>query len=140
MELRIAKLHKHATMPAYAHATDAGLDLYCVETVTVLPQQRVQVSTGIAMEIPDGYVGLIWDKSGISHTHGIKTVGGVIDAGYRGEIKIGVVNLSDTPYIFEAGHKVAQLLIQKIEQPTIVEVTQLSESDRGDNGFGSTGK
>lgn len=140
MELKIAKLHPDAIMPAYAHDTDAGMDLFCAEAITIAPQQRVQVSTGIAMEIPDGYVGLIWDKSGISHKHGIKTVGGVIDAGYRGEIKIGVVNMSDQSYTFEVGHKVAQLLIQKIEQPIIIEVNQLSESARGDNGFGSTGK
>jgi dUTP pyrophosphatase len=140
MELKIAKLHPQAVLPQYAHDTDAGMDLFCVETVSVAPQQRVQVSTGIAMEIPAGYVGLIWDKSGISHKHGIKTVGGVIDAGYRGEIKIGVINLSDRPYTFEVGHKVAQMLIQKVEQPTIIEVNQLSESDRGDKGFGSTGK
>lgn len=140
MELKIAKLHPQAVLPQYAHDTDAGMDLFCVETITVAPQERAQVSTGIAMEIPAGYVGLIWDKSGISHKHGIKTMGGVIDAGYRGEIKIGVVNLSGEAYTFEAGHKVAQLLIQKIEQPTIIEVDALSDSSRGVRGFGSTGK
>jgi len=140
MELRIQKLHPDAVMPAYAHHDDAGMDLFSIEDVVVLPQQRVQIATGIAMEIPEGHVGLIWDKSGVSHKGGIKTLGGVIDSGYRGEIKIGVVNLSDEPYVFEAGHKVAQLLIQRVEQPVIVEVETLTDSARGDNAFGSTGK
>lgn len=140
MEIKIKKLEPNAITPTYAHALDAGMDMYAVEVVTVAPGERVQVRTGIAMEIPDGYVGLVWDKSSLSHTHGLKTVGGVIDAGYRGEIKIGVINMSTVSYTFEVGHKVAQLLIQKIEQPTIITVDTLNDSSRGVGGFGSTGK
>lgn len=140
MELRIKKMHQDAVLPQYAHHDDAGMDLYVTESVTLQPGDRVQVATGIAMEIPEGYVGLIWDKSGLSHKHGMKTVGGVIDAGYRGEIKVGMINLSDESYTFETGHKVAQMLIQKVEQPIIVEVDTLEDSVRGENAFGSTGK
>lgn len=139
MKMQVKKLCEAAKIPAYAHATDAGMDLFSVETMVISPQERVQVHTGIAVAIPDGYVGLIWDKSGISHNAGLKVMGGVIDAGYRGEILVGVVNLSDTPYTVSVGDKITQMLIQKIEQPEIVEVATLTESDRGTQGFGSTG-
>jgi dUTP pyrophosphatase len=140
MELKIAKLHPDAKIPGFAHEGDAGMDLCAIETVTLAPRERAQIGTGIAMEIPEKHVGLIWDKSGLSHKYGIKTLGGVVDAGYRGEIKIGVINMSGEPYTFEAGYKVAQMLIQKIKRPDIVVVDELTESARGDNAFGSTGK
>jgi len=140
MEVKIQKLHTDAILPQYAHHDDAGMDFFAVENVALAPGERAQVPTGIAMEIPEGYVGLIWDKSGLSHRHGLKTLGGVIDAGYRGEVKIGVVNLGAEPYTIEAGHKVAQMLIQKVEQPTLTEVDSLQDSTRGENAFGSTGK
>ena len=140
MELKIKKIHPDAHLPEYAHAGDAGMDLYVPERVTLLPGERKSVGLGFALEIPDGYVGLIWDKSGLSHTHGIKSFGGVIDSGYRGEVHAGVMNLSDRSYVFEKGHKIAQLLIQKIEHPKIVKVKNLSKSDRGVKGFGSSGK
>jgi dUTP pyrophosphatase len=108
--------------------------------VEVLPQERKQIKTGIALEIPESCVGLIWDKSGLSHRHGIKTLGGVIDSGYRGEVMIGIINLSNTPYTFEKGHKVAQMIVQRIELVDIIEVEELTETERGDSGFGSTGK
>ena len=98
------------------------------------------VRTGIAAQIPEGYVGLVWDKSGIAIKEGIKTLGGVIDSGYRGEILVGMINLGDKDYVFETGHKLAQLLIQKVEHIEVVEVRELSETPRGKGGFGSTGK
>jgi len=140
MELKIKKLHPNAKVPTYAHHGDAGFDLYAIESVSIPVGARVLVGTGIAIEIPDGYVGLIWDKSGLSMVHGLKNLGGVIDAGYRGEIKAGVVNLSDEDYTITAGHKVAQMLIQKVERADIKEVTELSDTSRGHGGFGSTGK
>ena len=140
MHLNIKKLHPDAKIPTYAHQGDAGFDLFATETVTIPIGARVLVGTGIAMEIPDGYVGLIWDKSGLSIKHGLKNLGGVIDAGYRGEIKAGVVNLSDEDYTVVVGHKVAQMLIQKVERAEIVEVDELSDTTRGHGGFGSTGK
>lgn len=140
MEIRIKRLNEYATLPQYAHSDDAGFDVYAVEEVTLAPGERAAVPTGIALEIPSGYVGLVWDKSGLSMKHGLKTLGGVIDAGYRGEVKIGVVNLSNEPYTFERGHKVAQMLIQKVEHPNLSEVAELSDTARGEGGFGSTGK
>ncbi len=119
---------------------DAGIDLYALNTVTLKPLERTTIATGICLEIPLGYVGLIWDKSGIAIKEGIKTLGGVIDAGYRGEILIGVINLSNQEYTFEPGHKVAQILIQKIENFEIIESQELSDTSRGQSGFGSTGK
>lgn len=140
MELKIIKLHPDAKIPTYAHHGDAGFDLYAVESVTILAGARVLVGTGVAMEIPDGYVGLIWDKSGLAINHGLKNLGGVIDAGYRGEIKAGVINLSDEDYTITAGHKIAQMLIQKVERAEIKEVAELTNTARGHGGFGSTGK
>lgn len=140
MEIKVKKLHKDAKLPTYAHHGDAGFDLFSIESVNIPVGARVLVGTGVAIEIPDGYVGLIWDKSGLSMVHGLKNLGGVIDAGYRGEIKAGVVNLSDEDYTITAGHKVAQMLIQKVERADIKEITDLSDTSRGHGGFGSTGK
>ncbi|PIN73897.1 dUTP diphosphatase [Candidatus Woesearchaeota archaeon CG10_big_fil_rev_8_21_14_0_10_45_16] len=137
--LKIKKLHPDAVLPAYANPGDAGMDLYANETVEVKPQQRYLVSTGISMAIPHGYVGLIWDKSGIAAKTGLKTMGGVVDSSYRGEVKIIVHNLSQESYLVEKGKKVAQMLIQPVEQRAIVEVDLLEETQRGDGGFGSTG-
>jgi len=139
MELRIQKLHPEATIPAYAHEGDAGLDLCASKAVSIAPGVREQVSTGLAVAIPEGYVGLIWDKSGVSHKGGIKTLGGVVDAGYRGEVLVGIYNTSDAPYVFNVGDKVAQILIQPIVRPTITEVQMLDATTRGKGGFGSTG-
>ncbi len=140
MKIKIKKLHPDAVIPRYAHHDDAGMDLYSVEPFELEPGERKSVPLGIAVEIPEGYVGLIWDKSGLSHKYGIKNFGGVIDAGYRGEIHAGIMNLSDKFFSFEKGHKIAQLLVQKIEQAEFEEVTELSESVRGEGRFGSTGK
>ncbi len=139
MKLQVVRLTESAKMPHFAHESDAGMDLFCSELVTISPQERVQIKTGIALAIPDGHVGLIWDKSGLSHRYGLKTVGGVIDAGYRGEILVGMVNLSDTAHTFSVGDKIAQMLIQKVEHPDIEEVFTLDETVRGAKGFGSTG-
>ncbi len=139
MQLRIKKLHPDATLPTFAHVTDAGMDLCTTEPVTIMPGESAAVPTGIAMAIPEGYVGLIWDKSGVAIKRHIKTKAGVIDAGYRGEIFIGVFNIGAEPQVFNVGDKVAQILIQKIEQPTLVEVDELDDTPRGTGAFGSTG-
>ncbi len=140
MNLKIKRLSPDIPLPSYAKLCDAGFDLVARESVTISPGERIQVPTGIALEIPEGYVGLVWDKSGLSQKHGLKTLGGVVDSGYRGEVLVGVVNLSTETYTFAKGHKVAQMLIQKVEQAVITEVEVLSESERGSAGFGSTGK
>ncbi len=139
MKLEVKKLHDKARLPAFAHASDAGMDLCASETITILPGERAQIPTGIAFAIPEGFVGLIWDKSGISQKNGLKSLGGVIDAGYRGEVFVGLYNTSDTAHAFNVGDKVAQILIQKIEQPEIIEVTELGQTERGEGAFGSTG-
>ncbi len=140
LSLQIQRLDPEVPLPSYGHDDDAACDLYARDEVTIQPGERVQVPTGLAMAIPEGYAGFVWDKSGLSHKHGLKTVGGVIDAGYRGEVQVGVVNLSDTPYTYEKHHKVAQLVVQRIEHVSIEEVDSLDDTKRGVAGFGSTGK
>ena len=139
MTIKIKKLEATATLPNYAHPGDAGMDFYANETVTISPNERKIISTGIAMAIPQGYVGLVWDKSGLASNHGLKTMAGVIDASYRGEIKILLHNLSNKPYLVEKGNKIAQMLIQPVEQREVVEVEDLNDTSRGADGFGSTG-
>ncbi len=139
MQLKIKKLCD-VIVPSYAHPGDAGLDLYAAEAITILPGEKKAVPTGIAMEIPEGFVGLIWDKSGIAIKEGMKTLGGVVDSGYRGEVLVGIINLSNKAYTFEKNHKVAQMVIQKKELVSVEEVTELSDTARGEGGFGSTGK
>ncbi len=139
MKLFIKKLRNDARLPTRAHDDDAGIDLYACGEHKVPPHATAMIPAGIALEIEEGYVGLIWDKSSIG-SKSMKTLGGVIDAGYRGEITVMVHNLNDEPYTFENGNKVGQMLIQKVEFPEIIEVTELSESKRGTGGFGSTGK
>ena len=121
MTIKIKKLNSDAIVPKYAKPGDAGMDFYANETVTLAPGERKVVPTGIAMAIPSCYVGLIWDKSGLASKHGLKTMAGVIDSGYRGEIKILVHNLSDTSYIVKKGNKVAQMLIQPVTQREVQE-------------------
>ncbi len=139
MKLKIKKLHSDAVFPSYAKKGDAGMDIFASETLTLNPGERGLVKTGISMEFPEGYVFLVWDKSGISTKGGVTTIAGVIDSGYRGELQIAVINLGQEPYTFEKGKKVAQGLIQPIVQAEIEEVSELSDSSRGEGGFGSTG-
>ena len=139
MKIQIKKLNSKAKLPEYAHLGDAGMDLFSVESVTIKPGEKVVCQTGIAMKIPDGYVGLIWDKSGIASKGGVKTMGGVIDSGYRGEVRVVLQNLSKEDYNIKEGDKIAQMLIQKVESPQIEEVEELDDTERGEGGFGSTG-
>jgi dUTP pyrophosphatase len=140
MQLQIKKLHPDAKLPSFAHATDAGMDLCTTETFILQPQAHRKVPTGLAFAIPPGYVGLLWDKGGVSMVRHIKTMGGVLDSDYRGELHIGIVNLGTEAQEFSIGDKIAQLLIQKVEHPEIVEVVELDETGRGEGRFGSTGK
>jgi len=140
IKIQIKKVEKDAKIPDQPYNTDAGFDLYAAKHIEIGPGEKGTVKTGIALAIPVGHVGLIWDKSGIAMKGGLKTLGGVIDAGYRGEVIVGIANLSETKCIFEKGDKVAQMLIQKIETPELEEVDELYETDRGDKGFGSSGK
>jgi dUTP pyrophosphatase len=140
MTVKVKRLSETARLPAYAREGDAGMDIYADETVTILPGERHLVKTGISMSFPHGHAGLIWDKSGIAGKHGLKTIGGVIDEGFRGEVRVAVHNLSNEPYLVETGKKVAQMLVQEVRQKEIVEVSELDNNTaRGEGSFGSTG-
>ncbi len=137
--IQLKKLNNDAVLPCYAHLSDAGMDFFACESVVIKSGERGVIATGIAMAIPAGYVGLIWDKSGMAAKHGLKTMAGVIDSGYRGEVKIVVHNLSAIDYQVNAGEKVAQMLIQPVVQLPLLEVEELDSTSRGVGGFGSTG-
>ncbi len=137
--LSIKKLHPEAKIPTRAFTDDAGLDLVTVETHTLAPGEGKIFKTGMAIAIDPGFVGLIWDRSSMGK-RGIKTLGGVIDAGYRGEVGVILWNLSRDNQEIKAGERIAQLLIQSIATPQTVEVSVLDETDRKAGGFGSSGK
>ena len=142
IKIKVKKLHKDAIIPHYNREGDAGMDLYAVEDVILWPNEPVAVSTGLSIELPQGYVALVWDKSGLSLREGIKTMAGVMDSNYRGEYKIVLLNTTSQYYYLDKGDKIAQLLIQpvmKAEVEELKEGEQLSETTRGSNGFGSTG-
>jgi len=139
MKVHFRRIDAKATIPTYAHKSDAGLDVYSIESIILEPGVPTQVRTGIASEFDAGYVALVWDKSGISMKLGVTVLGGVIDAGYRGEWIIGLINLTDTPQTIVAGSKIAQVLFQRVERADIDEAVELSSSARGTDGFGSTG-
>lgn len=139
MILKVKKLHPEARLPKYATPGDAGMDLFALGTFTFAPGTSKTIATGIAVEIPEGYVGLIWDKSGLGSI-GLKVMGGVIDSSYRGEIKVRLMHTGTAYHEFNTGDKVAQMLIQPLICADIVESSMLSESKRGSKGFGSTGK
>lgn len=138
MLLKVKKLNSSAILPKYAHKGDAGLDLFSCEDTVLYPGESKMVSTGISTEFPEGYVALIWDKSGVAAS-GIKTMGGVIEHTYRGEYKVVMLNTGKNPYPVKKGQKIAQLLIQPIVTTQVEEVRELGESIRGDGAFGSTG-
>ncbi len=139
MILKVKKLHPDAIVPKYAHEGDAGLDLFSIEDLEISPGEKKLISTGISIEIPKNYVGLVWDKSGMAANHNLHTLAGVIDSGYRGEVKIVLMNLGKESKQIEKSQKIAQLLIQPIETAGIQEVLELSDTSRGEGGFGSSG-
>lgn len=126
-------------MPSYAHPGDIGLDLFSMETITIPPMGHHRFWHGFALEFPEGYGAIIMDKGSISKA-GLHHMGGVYDAGYRGEYNTHLVNLSDEPYTFEEGDKVSQLVIMPIAIVELEETDTLSDSARGEGMFGSTGK
>jgi len=139
MKIKIKKLSGDAKLPCYAHKGDAGMDLYSNESKTINPAERQIINTGVSIEIPEGYVGLIKDKSGLSANNGLTILAGVIDSSYRGEYSVVVLNTSKEKYEVKQGQKIAQLLILPIMNPEIKEVNELENSSRGEDGFGSTG-
>lgn len=140
--LKIVRIRDGVPMPKYDLDGDAGFGLYVGERLILASGERASINTGYKMEIPEGCVGIIYERSGLSFKHGIITYGNVIDSGYRGEIHVGVMNLGKEDYVFEPGNKVAQMIIHSYEEVKFKEVSdgELSVSDRGERGFGSTGK
>lgn len=139
--LQVQRLDPELPLPAYAHPGDAGLDLRAREAVTLAPGARAVVPTGVAVAVPPGCVGLVHPRSGLAARCGVALVNapGTIDSGYRGEVKVILVNLGDAPVTVEAGDRVAQLLLQQVGRATVSEVEDLESTDRGSGGFGSTG-
>lgn len=142
MRIEIQRLDCGLPLPAYAREGDAGLDLYAAATVTLSPGARAAVGTGIAVAIPPGCAGFVLPRSGLALRHGLSLVNtpGLIDAGYRGEIRVILINHDrDAPVTIARGDRIAQLVIQRVETADLVEVEQLSSTARGAEGFGSTG-
>jgi dUTP pyrophosphatase len=137
MKIKAKKLNKDAIVPTHLLHGDAGLDLHSIEDVSLAPGERFAVPTGLAFELPEGYVALIWDKSGLALRDGIKTMGGVIEYTYRGEYKVIILNTSSKDFHIKKGDKIAQMLVQPIMSVDVEEVDTLSESERGTHGFGS---
>ena len=142
IEIEFTLLHDLAQAPRYAHPGDAGADLVCVEDVKLAPGERALVATGLAIALPDGYVGLVHPRSGLAIKQGIGIVNtpGTIDSGYRGELKICLINLDANESVqLPAGSRIAQLVIQEVINATFTQVETLNETARSDGGFGSTG-
>lgn len=133
------KLEEWAYMPERAHSTDAGADLRSPRDVIVMPNGSVVIDTGVHIELPPNTVGMIKSKSGLNVNHGI-TSEGVVDVGYTGSIRVKLYNHSDKPYYFEAGDKISQLVIMPILTPDFELVDDLEETERGEKGFGSSGR
>jgi len=142
VEVLIRRLDPGLPVPARAHPGDAGVDLYAVADAELAPGERVIVPTGIAIALPDGYAAFVHPRSGLAARHGITLVNapGTVDAGYRGEIKVALLNTdSRSAFRLRRGDRIAQLIIQRVEFPVFVEVAALPGSVRGDGGYGSTG-
>ena len=139
MKLKLKKLREDAKLFSYAYEGDAGLDMYSCEDAVIKAGERAVIKTGIAMALEKEYVALVWDKSGLAVKKGIKTMAGVIDSGYRGEVGVVLLNTSKEDFKIEKHDKIAQILIQRIQSAEIEEVTSLDETSRGEGGFGSTG-
>jgi dUTP pyrophosphatase len=141
IELAVQRLDPELPLPSYAHPGDAGLDLVAAADVALEPGGRAAVPTGLVVAVPDGWVGLVHPRSGLARRHGVTVANapGTIDAGYRGELQVLLVNLGDEPVTLRRGDRVAQLLVQPVGHARVVEVSDHAATARGDGGFGSTG-
>lgn len=144
MNINYTPTNPGAKPPHRAHPTDAGADLHAATMLPtdLWPGERALISTGVALAIPEGYVGLVHPRSGLAAKHGVTVLNtpGTIDSDYRGEIKVCLINHGDKPYSVKPGDRIAQLLIQKVELSEFVKTDNLDTTQRGDGGFGSTGK
>jgi dUTP pyrophosphatase len=142
VEVLVHRLDPDLPLPGRAHPGDAGVDLFAAAAVELAPGERAVVATGIAIALPDGYAAFVHPRSGLAARHGVTLVNapGTVDAGYRGEIRVTLLNTDPhTPVRFQRGDRIAQLVIQRVEYPVFHEVGTLPGSARGDGGFGSTG-
>jgi dUTP pyrophosphatase len=142
MTLKVRRLDDRARLPTRAYPGDAGLDLYALEDGMLGPGDRASIRTGVAIEIPDGQAGLVLPRSGLAARHGIALVNapGLIDAGYRGEVCVLLLNTDRiAPFTIAGGDRIAQLVLVRVETPAVVEVQELLVSERGVGGFGSSG-
>lgn len=142
LRLLVRRLDPTLPLPGYAREGDAGLDLQAAEAVTLEPGARALVPTGLAIAIPAGYAGFVLPRSGLALRHGLTCLNtpGLVDAGYRGEIKVLLINHDRVPVTIARGERIAQLVIQRIERSELIEVAELPPSERGAGGFGSTGR
>lgn len=143
MRLRVQRVDPAAKLPTHAHDGDAGYDLYAIEAADLAPGERAMVGTGIAIEVSHGHAGLVLPRSGTAARHGISVVNapGLIDSGYRGEVKVLLLNTDrDEPFHIEPGDRIAQLVLVRVETPPVEEVAALTTSERGEGGFGSSGR
>jgi dUTP pyrophosphatase len=141
IQLLVKRLDPSVSLPAYAHDGDAGLDLAAAHDVALEPDGRALVATGLAVAIPAGFAGLVLPRSGLARAHGVTVLNspGLVDCGYRGELKVLLVNHGSQPVTLRRGERIAQLVIQRVERAELVEVDELPPSERGAGGFGSTG-
>jgi dUTP pyrophosphatase len=137
--LKFKKLTKEIGTPEYILGSDVGFDLKASENVKIFPMEQKAVKTGIVLEIPKGYVGLIRDRAGVAQKMNVHTIAGTFDSGFRGEVSIMVVNLNDTTIEIEKGTRIAQMILIPVVKAKILEVGKLSETERGEKSFGSSG-
>ena len=142
MELAVKLLHPEAKLPRRAHPGDAGADLFSVEEIIIPPGERRDVGTGLALAIPGGYAGFVQPRSGLAFKHGIMVVNspGLIDAGYRGEVRVSLYNSGNDPFVVRRGERIAQLVVQRVEDAEFVATADLPDTVRGEGGFGSSGR
>jgi dUTP pyrophosphatase len=142
MEIEVKLLHPDARMPVRARPGDAGADLFSVEALVIPAGERRDVGTGLAIAVPAGYGGFVQPRSGLAFKRGIMLVNspGLIDSGYRGEVRVCLHNSGVEPFAVGVGERIAQLVVQSVEEPTFVESADLSETVRGHGGFGSSGR
>jgi dUTP pyrophosphatase len=142
LDIAVQRLDAELPLPSYAHPGDAGADLLTTVDLTLAPGERAMVPTGIAIALPDGYAAFVHPRSGLAARHGLSIVNtpGTVDAGYRGEIKVMLINLDPRePIELRRGDRVAQLVVQRVERASFIEVAELPSSVRGEGGYGSTG-
>ncbi len=141
MTVKVLRTDPAAQLPVYAHPGDAGMDVRSIEEVTLSPGARALIHTGLVLMLPPNAEAQVRPRSGLALKHGVTVLNtpGTIDAGYRGEVGVILINLGTEPFVVEKGMKIAQLVVSPVAQAEVVEVTSVDETDRGAGGFGSTG-